>query len=352
MGNYLRKLRYLKIEEIEKIIKSNIGITKNVKLFYEGIPQKYWGDLFKKLEEMIDKYGIKLYLGSMRAELLTEEMIKVVAKSGQKMIILAPEVSEGYLRNMINKSRITDNVLFKVIDLSCKHGIENFGLYLMIGLPKESEDDIKKLAKLIINVRQRMDKNGCEGFLEVHINPLFPKPFTPFQYAPMESIKSCNKKIKLLEKTVEKNYRIYNKKINKTIIGAGGPDNKNNQSKIVFKTIVGTRTVFSQPILSRGDRRIGKVIFYAYKYGNTISAWKKAIKKTGIDHKIYFKKRDVNSIFPWSFIDIGVKSEYFKKEWERGLRANIPHLVEKMIIVECAVFVVEIKKYVGEFNKT
>jgi len=235
---------------------------------------------------------------------------------------VAPETLEGRLRNLINKGELKDEHVFKSVDLATKYHIPNFGLYLMMGLPTERSDDIKNLAILVKNVRERMNMNGNKkGILEVHINPLFPKPFTPLQWMKMENTDITENKLKIFKDTITRNYKIFEEKVGKVIVGAGYlPKIPNEENLIVIRTLIGTKTLFTQPVLARGDQRIGKVLYFAYKDGNTLQAWKSAFNKAKIDSDFFFKEIPLNAKLPWQIIDTGVNNKYLKNEWKNAFK--------------------------------
>ncbi|MFX1297947.1 MAG: radical SAM protein [Promethearchaeota archaeon] len=293
MGYNLRKPRRLSIKRIVELIRKGAKLTKIIKLFFEALPRNYTKKLFSNLERLIYKLGIQFRVGSLRADLLTEQMVRVIAKGGQSYLAIAPEVAETK-RPVINK-KIMDAHIFRAVKLALKYGIPDIHLYLLIGIPTETKEDIISLGNLIKKVRKQMHyANNEEGVLELHINPIYPKPHTPFQWASMESIQTAKDKLNLINKILA------------------------NEKNIRIRTTINSKTVFSQPIISRGDRRICKVIYLAYKGGNTLEAWQTAFQILGLDPNIYFHQKDIVEKLPWSFIDTCVNESYLIIEWKRA----------------------------------
>jgi len=299
------------------------------------LEEDYAENLFKEIKKLVEKYKINLKLGSLRADILNEDAIEKVSKAGIKCLIIAPETTEGKLRNLLNKGRITDQHVFNSVDLAYKHKILDFGLYILICLPKENNKDIINLVSFFEKVKERMIKCGnTKGVLEIHINPLFPKPFTPLQWAKMELPEKCNKKLNLIKKELSKKFTVKEEVIKKSIIGAGALEKR---SPIVIKTVIGDKILFIQPILSRGDRRIGNVIYEAYKNGDDVKSWKEALNKFSINYKIYFKEKKLNEILPWSMIDSGVNELYLKNEWKKALKSELSLPCELYKCKKCGV---------------
>ena len=312
MGNHFRKQRTLSLSKIKELINDGKRHTKKIKLFYEALPTEYFSGLFKMLLEFVKKDNIKLRLGSFRADYLTEEMIYIVAKGGQDIVIVAPETSQGKLRNFINKGQISDEKVKTTVELCSKNGIKNFGLYLMVGIPTETRDDIDSLVNLIIDVFNIIKNKKNNGNLEVHINSYFPKPLTPLQLEKNISQKEAIDKIEYIQ------YKIKSKLDN------------DNIKRIYFKTIVYDEISYSQPILTRGDRRLGNVLVdvcnLIYPYKDRIltpKIWNYALRKNNLKAEYYYRERHPDEILPWHIIKNNVENSYFIKERERAYKGQL-----------------------------
>jgi radical SAM family uncharacterized protein len=237
-------------------------------------------------------------VSSLRADSVSGPLIKRLAKSGHKTIAVAPEAGSDRLRKVINKG-ITEADILRAADLIFSHGIPNMKLYFIIGLPTETMEDIDAIIALANQAHEVQLKHarplGRIGRITLSVNSFVPKPFTPFQWEPMESVESLNKKILTLDKAIKK-------------IG-----NMNMIHDL-------PKWEYVQAFLSRGDRRIGKLIAAAHKQGGS---WKKASKATGIDTDVYvLRRRGFDEVLPWDFIDIGVRKEYLRNEYERALEGK------------------------------
>ncbi|MDU6770394.1 MAG: radical SAM protein, partial [Veillonella sp.] len=171
---------------------------------------------------------------SLRADSLTQAVVDGLAESGQKTITIAPETGSERLRRVINKG-ISEENLRTAAQLSAKSGIQHMRLYIMIGLPTETDEDIDAIVGLAERTQAHMAEVGCKGRLTLSINPFIPKPFTPFQWMAMDHQKSVEKKLQYIKKSLQKNRRI----------------------EVLVES---PKEAYIQGVLARGDRRLGKVL--------------------------------------------------------------------------------------------
>jgi len=237
-------------------------------------------------------------VSSLRADSVSEALIERLAKSGHKTISIAPEAGSERLRNVINKG-ITEEDILRAADMVFRHGIPNLKLYFIIGLPTETQDDVDAIILLALKVHEvQLDYArplGRIGRITLSVNSFVPKPFTPFQWEPMDSVESLNKKQRSLDRAVRK-------------IG---------NMNIIHDL---PKWEYVQALLSRGDRRIGTLIRAAHENGGD---WKKAAKAAAIDMDFYvYRRREFSEHLPWDFIDIGVRKEYLKNEYQRALEGK------------------------------
>ncbi len=234
-------------------------------------------------------------VSSLRADSVSETLIERLAKSGHKTISIAPEAGSERLRNVINKG-VTEEDILRAADMIFRNGIPNLKLYFIIGLPTETRDDVDAIIMLARNVHEVQLKHartlGRIGRITLSVNSFVPKPFTPFQWEPMDQVESLNKKLRSLEKAV--------RAIGNTNIIHDLP-----------------KWEYLQALLARGDRRVGKMIRAAHENGGD---WKKAAKTTATNTDFYvYRRREFNECLPWDFIDIGVRKEYLMNEHQRAL---------------------------------
>ena len=230
---------------------------------------------------------------SLRADSLTQAVVDGLAESGQKTITIAPETGSERLRRVINKGISEDN-LRTAAQLSAKSGIQHMRLYIMIGLPTETDEDIDAIIGLAERTQAHMAEVGCKGRLTLSINPFIPKPFTPFQWMAMDHQKSVEKKLQYIKKSLQKNRRI----------------------EVLVES---PKEAYIQGVLARGDRRLGKVLA-ACALDRGSKSFKSEMKKAGLDmDDCNYRERKFEDYLPWSHLDMGLRNGYLEQEWQRAV---------------------------------
>ena len=230
---------------------------------------------------------------SLRADSLTQAVVDGLADSGQKTITIAPETGSERLRRVINKG-ISEENLRTAAQLSAKSGIQHMRLYIMIGLPTETDEDIDAIVGLAERTQAHMAEVGCKGRLTLSINPFIPKPFTPFQWMAMDHQKSVEKKLQYIKKSLQKNRRI----------------------EVLVES---PKEAYIQGVLARGDRRLGKVLA-ACALDRGSKSFKSEMKKAGLDmDDCNYRERKFEDYLPWSHLDMGLRNGYLEQEWQRAV---------------------------------
>lgn len=242
--------------------------------------------------------GYMISPASLRLDDLTPFIVNTLRASGERSITIAPETGSDRLRRVINKTVTNDEILDRA-DLIFASGIENLKLYFMIGLPTETDEDLVAIRDLTLQLRDRMLKyakaRGQIGRIIGSVNPLIPKPGTAYQWIPMEDPGIVDKKIKRLRALTS---------------------NIDN----VYFNIKSEKHSYFQALLSLGDRRIAPAIVAAERNGQN---WRAAVAEAGIDGDFYvFRDRSKDAVLPWDVIDGGMKTSFFKSEYDKALRAE------------------------------
>jgi radical SAM superfamily enzyme YgiQ (UPF0313 family) len=240
--------------------------------------------------------GFGISPASLRLDDLTPTILGLLRQSGEKTITIAPETGSDRLRRVINKT-VTNDEILSAAELIFASGMENLKLYFMIGLPTETDDDLTAIHDITLQLRDVMMKHartrGHVGRIVASVNPLVPKPGTAYQWLPMESDVSIDRKIKRLRHLT------------------AGIDN-------VYFTIKSERHSFYQALLSLGDRRVAPAIEAAERNGGN---WRAAVAETGVDADFFvFRDRSHDAVLPWDIIDGGMKSSFFRAEFDKALR--------------------------------
>ena len=240
--------------------------------------------------------GYSISPASLRLDDLTEPIVQLLRKSGERSITIAPETGSDRLRRVINKTVTNDDIL-AATELIFANEIENLKLYYMIGLPTEQEADLVAIRDLTVHMRDVMLRHarprGRLGRIVGSVNPLIPKPGTAYQWLPMEDPAVTDAKGKRLRQLL------------------AGLDN-------VYFNIKSERHSYYQALLSLGDRRVADTIEAAERNGGQ---WRAAVAESGIDAAFYiFRDRSEDEVLPWDIIDGGMKSSFFQSEYNKGLR--------------------------------
>lgn len=230
---------------------------------------------------------------SLRADSLTQAVVDGLADSGQKTITIAPETGSERLRRVINKG-ISEEHLQNAATLSAKSGIQHMRLYIMIGLPTETDEDIEAIVGLAERTQAHMAEVGCKGRLTLSINPFIPKPFTPFQWMAMDNQKTVEKKLQYIKKALQKNRRI----------------------EVLVES---PKEAYIQGVLARGDRRLGAVLA-ACAADRGSKSFKAEMKAAGLDmDEMNYRERSFDEFLPWSHLDMGMDEGYLEMEWKRSV---------------------------------
>jgi radical SAM superfamily enzyme YgiQ (UPF0313 family) len=240
--------------------------------------------------------GYSISPASLRLDDLTPSIIDLLRRSGEKSITIAPEAGTDRLRRVINKT-VTNEEILQAAELIFGGGMDNLKLYYMIGLPTERDEDLEGIRDLTVQMREIMLKHGRSrgrlGRIVGSVNPLIPKPGTAYQWLPMEDPAVTERKADRLRQMLS------------------GIDN-------VYFNIKSERHSYYQALLSLGDRRVAPAIEAAERNGG---GWRAAVAEAGVDAAFYiFRDRSADAALPWDIIDGGMKTSFFKSEFDKGLR--------------------------------
>lgn len=284
-------------------------------------------DELETLSSYLLDSGCSLSFSSLRADRISGPLLKLLGRSGLKSVAIAPDGASERLRKVINKN-LTEEDILQAAERLAGVGLYKLKLYLMIGLPTETYDDLQEMLDLIQKVRERMLPLGkargrlCE--ITLSVNCFAPKPWTPFQFHPFgggdlkehedgsaaEAIKSLKAKIDFLKKglRLEANVRMNHDK----------PEN-----------------VLFQAVLARGDRRLAAVLAAMAGIGKP---WKQAMRKAGLLPESYaVHQYGKDDYLPWNIIDHSIRQEYLWAEYQKSYQAKTTIPCDTQICRRCGV---------------
>ena len=303
-----RDVEFLKQKAVEMLDATGheeISLSSLSSSDYSQLPE-----LVNFLMEECDRRGVNISLPSLRIDAFSLDVMKKVQDIKKSSLTFAPEAGSQRLRDVINKG-LTREVILEGAGKAFEGGWNKVKLYFMLGLPTETEDDMKGIAHLCEEIAERyyeIPKDQRNGKCQITASTSFfvPKPFTPFQWAPM-----CREE-EFLDRA-----RIVREEIHAQL----------NQKSIRYNWHEADVTVL-EGILARGDRKVGDAILKAYEHGALFDAWseyyhpeywKEAFAECGIDTDFYtIRERSDDEIFPWDFIHIGVTKKFLLREWKRA----------------------------------
>lgn len=320
-GYIYRPLRERKSETLLELADSLLSCSGYDEISLSSLSSSDYSELpvlTDGLLNMTEKKKIGLSLPSLRIDNFSIELmnrVQAVRKSG---ITFAPEAGTQRLRDVINKNITEENVL-KSTSILFKGGWTNVKLYFMIGLPTETEEDIKGIADLAQKVLDEYfaipkEERAKNINITVSTSSFVPKPFTAFQWAKQDDRDMIIEKQDLLKSSITSRRIRYNWHNNKTS--------------------------YLEGVFARGDRRLSEVIIKAVEKGCQFDSWgdhfkfdtwMEAFEECGIEPDFYnLRERDYNEVLPWDHIDIGVTKDFFIRENEKAKAAQTtPHCREK-----------------------
>jgi radical SAM superfamily enzyme YgiQ (UPF0313 family) len=236
--------------------------------------------------------GASFSCASLRADSLSETLVKCLADGGARSLTVAPEAGSQRLRDVINKGISEDDVL-RAVTLATRHGMQAIKLYYMIGLPTETEADVAAIVDLTERTMQAAER-VCHRRIQVvcSVTPFVPKPQTPFQWAGMERVEVLEARAKYL----------------RSQLGRRG---------ISFR-VESPRLCRLETILSRGGREVGLVL--AQLEEPTAGALEKALERSELDLEALTAELEWMRQWPWHKVDAGLRERYFQREWVRARR--------------------------------
>ena len=310
-GLVYRPVRERSLEELKRLARTMLKSTGHEEISLSSLSSSDYTKLEGIVNFLIDEFdgkGVNVSLPSLRIDAFSLDVMSKVQDVKKSSLTFAPEAGSQRLRNVINKGLTEENILNGSAE-AFKGGWNRVKLYFMLGLPTETVEDMQGIAELSEKVAEvyydTVPKEQRHGKVQVTASTSFfvPKPFTPFQWAPM-----CTKE-QFLERASIVNHRM------KEML---------NKKSLRYNWHEADVTVL-EGVLARGDRKVAAVIEEAYRKGAIYDSWSeyfnndiwmKAFETCGVDIDFYTtRERSLDEVFPWDFIDAGVTKDFLKREW-------------------------------------
>ena len=317
-GMLYRPTRERNVERLTQYAKAMLESTGHEEISLSSLSSSDYSELKELVTFLIDEFkgeGINISLPSLRIDAFSLDVMSKVQDIKKSSLTFAPEAGSQRMRDVINKG-LTEEIILEGAGQAFEGGWNKVKLYFMLGLPTETEEDMKAIAHLAEKVARRyyeIPKEQRNGKCQITASSSFfiPKPFTPFQWAQMFPSEEYIRRATIVKHE-------FLQQLNKKSL-------KYNWHEADVTVLEG--------VFARGDRKVGKVIEEAYRLGCLYDSWSEsfdnekwmqAFANTGVDIEFYtMRKRSMDELFPWDFIDIGVTKNFLKKEWERAMNAQV-----------------------------
>ncbi len=270
------------------------ALEKEPRVGLSGTAVSDYRDLLALCRSVLAESG-GLSLGSLRLDNITPELVACLREGGDRTIAIAPEAASERLRRVIRKGYGEEEIL-RAVSTLVENGIYQIRCYFLIGLPSETEDDVRAILRLSKKIRHLIVSKGRaekgKGRLLLSVNPFVPKPATPLQWEPMEHVAELKGKLKMLRRGLR------------------------GEKGIEMVHDLPTRT-YLQCLLSKGDRRVGSILRQCLSYEGD---WSRTLRETSLNPDFFvYRRRDLDEVFPWDFIDHGIAKEKLKEEYLKAM---------------------------------
>ena len=317
-GMIYRPTRERNVETLKESARTMLQRTGHEEISLSSLSSSDYSELKELVTFLIDEFdgkAVNISLPSLRIDAFALDVMSKVQDVKKGSLTFAPEAGTQRLRDVINKGLTEEDILYGA-GQAFEGGWNKVKLYFMLGLPTETEDDMKGIAHLAEKIAERyyeIPKDQRNGKVQISVSTSFfvPKPFTPFQWTSMFREEDFIEKAKVVKEEIRAQL---------------------NQKSIRYHWHEPDVTVL-EGFLARGDRRCADVILSAYRKGALYDAWsetfrydlwKEAFRETGVSLEFYtMRERSTEEILPWDFIDAGVSKDFLKREWKNAREEKV-----------------------------
>ena len=327
-GMLYRPVRERNVERLKQYAHDMLQNTGHEEISLSSLSSSDYSELKELVTYLIDEFknkGINISLPSLRIDAFSLDVMSKVQDIRKSSLTFAPEAGSQRMRDVINKG-LTEEVILNGAGEAFEGGWTKVKLYFMLGLPTETEEDMRAIPELANEIAARyyeIPKDKRNGKCQITMSTSFfvPKPFTPFQWAPMYEKGEYLRRAKIVNDTMKEQL---------------------NHKSLRYNWHEADVTVL-EGLFARGDRRLAKAIYEAYEEGCMFDAWSdyfdvdkwhEILERNGISLDFYvYRQRPLDEVLPWDFIDVGVRKEFFVREWKR---ATIDQVVTPNCKMQCS----------------
>ena len=317
-GMIYRPTRERNVEKLKEYARTMLKTTGHEEISLSSLSSSDYSDLKELVTFLIDEFkdkGINISLPSLRIDAFSLDVMSRVQDIRKSSLTFAPEAGSQRMRDVINKG-LTEEDILEGAGQAFEGGWNKVKLYFMLGLPTETEEDMREIARLSDRVARRyyeIPKEQRNGKCQITASSAFfvPKPFTPFQWASMLSAEEYTRRASVVKEE-------FQAQLNRKSLKYNWHD---------------AQTTVLEGVMARGDRKVGRVVEEAYRLGCLFDSWTEcfsndlwmqAFENTGVDIDFYnLRQRGDDELFPWDFIDIGVSRRFLRREWEKAMKGEV-----------------------------